>query len=68
MTIDHAGESRAYLSRADHWANKDSVESETRKHLVGINLKFAQVHATLAVAQELNRLPQQIRFHTHELS
>ena len=50
---DHGLNAEQNLSRADEWANRDNASAETRDHMVDYYLRVAAIHATLAVAQEL---------------
>lgn len=50
---DHGELAEQELARADEWANRDNVDRETRAHMVDYFLRVAAIHATLAVAQEL---------------
>jgi hypothetical protein len=52
--IDHAAEARAYLDNADSYANRDGMSAEARESLVTHNLRMAEVHASLAIAQSMD--------------
>jgi len=52
---DHAQTALAHVDRADDWANREA-DRELRNRVVDYNLRLAQIHATLAVAQQVNFL------------
>lgn len=54
-TTDHAEEAARYLRRADEIANRDG-HLEFREPLKESFLRFAEIHATLAVAQRLDTI------------
>jgi hypothetical protein len=44
------------VDRADFWANKDNVDPVYRPIAEDRALRLAQIHATLAVAQKLDKI------------
>lgn len=54
----HETKAAAFMDRADDWANRDMSggDEDWRRKIVGYNLRLAQVHATLAVAQQLSMI------------
>lgn len=52
----HFETAKAHIARADDWANRDRVDPEFRPVIVDYNLRLAQIHATLAVAERLDAL------------
>lgn len=58
MSIDHATKALELVDKADQWANRDNIrDPELRAHMIDYNLRLAQIHATLAVAQQVSALP-----------
>lgn len=48
------------LRLADEWANRDRVDPEYRPVVVEYNLRLAQIHATLAVAEATERVHEML--------
>lgn len=53
---DHFEQAARYAERAEDYANRDSVRREDREAMVSYNVRMAQVHATIAVAQRLDTM------------
>lgn len=56
---DHATTALQHVDRADEWVNRERLTDAQILHrgrIVDYNLKLAQIHALLAVAQQVNYL------------
>jgi len=55
---DHAEIAEAHVAKADEWANRDGNQFtlEWRDRMIDRELRLAQIHATLATAQRLDKL------------
>jgi hypothetical protein len=56
---DHVAIALEHVEKADEWANRDgaSLTLEYRDRMVNRELRLAQIHATLAVAEQISELP-----------
>lgn len=54
--MDHFEQAAKHADSAETYANRDGISAEHREQLVSYNVRMAQVHATIAVAQRLDAI------------